>query len=146
MYISTNHTSFTVSNLERSISFYTDTLGMKLLNVSDRDPEFSELLTGIPGAHMRIAYLAVANYQIELIQYLSPKGKKIDSKTCNIGSAHVAFNVNDLRSIYNKLLTEGVRFISPPCIIPEGPNKGGFVVYLEDPDNNTIELIEPHDK
>ncbi len=143
MYTSVNHTSFTVSDVDRSVAFYTDALGMKLLNVSERDPEFSELVTGIPGAHLKIAYVEAANYRIELIQYLSPPAEKIDTRTCNVDSAHVAFNVDDLQGMYEEMSAKGVKFISEPCIVPAGPNKGGKVVYLEDPDSNTLEFIQP---
>ena len=37
---------------------------------------------------------------------------------------------------------EGVRFVSEPVPVTQGPNTGGFVVYIEDPDGNTLELIE----
>ena len=142
MFLSVNHTSFTVSDLERSVHFYTEVLGMRLVNIAERDPAFSAQVTGIPGAHLRIAYVEAAGYRIELIQYLSPPGKKLDTRTCNVGSAHIAFNVDDLQRMYAELSAKGVRFVSPPCTIPAGPNKGGKAVYLEDPDNNTLELIE----
>lgn len=143
MYTSVNHTSFTVSDLDRAIAFYTDALGMKLLNVSERDPSFSQQVTGIPGAHLRIAYVEAAGYRIELIQYLSPAGTELDTRTCNVGSAHIAFNVDDLQGMYDTMTAKGVRFVSPPCTVPSGPNQGGKAVYLEDPDNNTLEFIEP---
>lgn len=143
MYTSVNHTSFTVSDLDRSVAFYTEALGMQLLNVSERDPAFSEQVTGIPGAHLHIAYVEAANYRLELIQYLSPPGEKINTRTCNVGSAHVAFNVDDLQSMYEEMSAKGVTFVSPPCTVPVGPNKGGKAVYLEDPDQNTLELIQP---
>ncbi|ETW99245.1 MAG: hypothetical protein ETSY1_15700 [Candidatus Entotheonella factor] len=143
MYTSVNHTSFTVSDVDRSVTFYTDALGMKLLNISERDSEFSEQVTGIPGAHLKIAYVEAANYRIELIQYLAPAAEKIDTRTCNVGSAHVAFNVDDLQGMYEEMSGKGVKFISEPCTIPAGPNKGGKVVYLEDPDSNTLEFIQP---
>jgi catechol 2,3-dioxygenase-like lactoylglutathione lyase family enzyme len=143
MYTGVNHTSFTVSDLDRSVQFYTEALGMKLLNVSERDPAFSEKVTGIPGAHLRIAYVEAAGYCIELIQYLAPPAVKIDTRTCNVGSAHLAFNVDDLQGMYEEMSAKGVTFISPPCTIPAGPNKGGKAVYLEDLDNNTLEFIEP---
>ncbi len=143
MYTSVNHTSFTVSDVDRSVAFYTDALGMKLLNVSEREPAFSELVTGIPGAHLKIAYVEVVDYRIELIQYLAPTAEKIDTRTCNVGSAHVAFNVENLQGIYREMSAKGVKFISEPRVIPAGPNKGGKAVYLEDPDSNTLEFIEP---
>ena len=37
---------------------------------------------------------------------------------------------------------KGVRFVSEPVPVTQGPNTGGFVVYIEDPDGNTLELIE----
>lgn len=143
MYTSVNHTSFTVSDLDRSIQFYTEALGMRLLSISERDVAFSEQVTGIPGAHLRIAYVEAAGYRIELIQYLAPPGEKIDTRTCNVGSAHIAFNVDNLQRMVDEMSATGVKFISPPRTIPLGPNQGGKAVYLEDPDNNTLELIEP---
>ncbi len=114
MYTSVNHTSFTVSDVDRSVAFYTDVLGMKLLNVSEREPGFSELVTGIPGAHLKIAYVEVVDYRIELIQYLVPPAEKIDTRTCNVGSAHVAFNVDDLQGMYQEMSAKGVVFVSEP--------------------------------
>ena len=71
-----NHTSFTVSDVERSIAFYRDLLGMELLSLAERDPIFSERVTAIPGAHLKVAYLkAPDGHRLELIEYLSPKGK-----------------------------------------------------------------------
>tara|TARA_B100001971_G_C17800295_1_gene339014 strand:- start:173 stop:475 length:303 start_codon:yes stop_codon:yes gene_type:complete len=99
MITGTNHTSFTVSNLEQSIFFYKDLLGFKLLSLADRPPEFAEKVTGIPGAHLKIAYLQAPEHKLELIQYLSPPRKKLDTQPLNVGSAHIAFNVDDLEKM-----------------------------------------------
>ena len=52
MILDTNHFSFTVSNLDQSIAFYQNALGLKLLNRSTRDVEFSQAVTGIQGASL----------------------------------------------------------------------------------------------
>lgn len=138
---SINHMSFTVSDLEISVEFYRDILGMKLLDISERDGDFSEQVTGIKNARLKIAYLGTKNCALELVQYLSPRGNKIDTKTCNTGSAHICFNVTEFEKMVHNLQINNVKFAGVPCIISGGPNKGKSVLYLEDPDSNTIELI-----
>jgi catechol 2,3-dioxygenase-like lactoylglutathione lyase family enzyme len=126
--------SFTVSNLEKSIEFYQKILGLELVNKSERDIEFSEKVTGIQGAKLVIAYLKTSNCAVELIQYLSPQGIRLDTKTCNIGVA-------EFQKMVGKLKENNVRFSGKPTIIPAGPNKGKAVLYFEDNDSNTIEII-----
>jgi catechol 2,3-dioxygenase-like lactoylglutathione lyase family enzyme len=138
-----NHTGFTVSNVERSIVFYRDLLGMELLSLAERDPGFSEKISGVPGAHMKTAYLKLPDgHQLELIQYLSPPGATLDARTQNVGSGHLALNVKDLRKLHAKLKSQGVPFKSDPLEIPGGPNKGNLAVYCTDPDGITVELIQ----
>jgi len=142
MITSVNHTSFTVSHLERSISFYRDLLGMELISLAGRDRAFAEKVTGIPGANLKIAYLQAPGHRLELIQYFSPPGKKLDLQTNNVGCAHLAFNVDDLPKMYADLKAKGVQFKSPPQEVPAGPNKGTLTVYLTDPDGLTLEFLQ----
>jgi catechol 2,3-dioxygenase-like lactoylglutathione lyase family enzyme len=136
-----NHASFTVSNLEKSIIFYKDILGLKLLDTSTRGVEFSQKVTGIQGADLKIAYFEVNNCRIELIEYLAPKGQKIDTTTSNVGSAHICFNVDNFTDFVMKLKKNNVKFSGEVCEIPGGPNKGKNVLYFEDNDSNSIEII-----
>ncbi|MDP3039641.1 MAG: VOC family protein [Deltaproteobacteria bacterium] len=142
MIINVNHTSFTVSDLDRSISFYRNLLGLELISLTGRDPAFSEKVTGIPGANLKIAYLQAPGHRLELIQYLSPSGEKLDCRTNNIGSAHLAFNVDNLPALYADLKAKGVQFKSEPLEVPAGPNKGTMAVYFTDPDGITLEFLQ----
>lgn len=138
-----NHTSFTVSDVERSIAFYRDLLGMELLSLAERDPIFSERVTAIPGAHLKVAYLkAPDGHRLELIEYLSPKGKKLDTQTNHVGSAHLAFDVVDLPRLFEALKAKGVIFKSVPLEVPTGPNRGTLAVYFTDPDGITLEFLQ----
>ncbi len=136
-----NHVSFTVSNLDASIIFYRDVLGLSLIDVAKRDVAFSEKVTGISGAHLRIAYFSASNCFVELIEYLAPAGEKLDTRTCNVGSAHVCFDVAEYDAFIARLRSHHVHFASEPQIVPAGPNKGRKVVYAEDPDGNTLEFF-----
>jgi catechol 2,3-dioxygenase-like lactoylglutathione lyase family enzyme len=143
MILDTNHTSFTVSDVERSTAFYRDLLGFRLLSLAERSPGYAEIATGVPGAHLKVAYLEVpGGHRLELIQYLRPAGVRLDMRTHNVGSAHLALNVDDLRRVYQEFKAKGVRFKGEPVEVPEGPNKGNFMVYMLDPDDFTLELIQ----
>jgi catechol 2,3-dioxygenase-like lactoylglutathione lyase family enzyme len=142
MITSVNHTSFTVSDLDRSISFYRDLLGMELISLAGRDPGFVERITGIPGADVKIAYLQAPGHRLELIQYFRPPGKRLDLRTNNVGCAHLGFNVDDLPRMYAELKAKGVHFKSEPQEVPAGPNKGTKAVYFMDPDGIPLELLQ----
>ena len=142
MITSVNHTSFTVSDLDRSVSFYRDLLGMELISLTGRDPGFVERITGIPGANVKVAYLQAPGHRLELIQYFGPSGKNLDLQTNNVGCAHLGFNVDDLPRMYAELKAKGVHFKSEPQEVPAGPNKGTKAVYFMDPDGIPLELLQ----
>lgn len=140
---STNHTSFTVSDLDSSIKFYTDVLGFELLNRSQRDPGFTASVVGVPGAHIDVAYIQAPGHRLELIQYLKPDARvQIQSRACDTGFAHVAFDVDDIHAITAAVKTAGIKPLGDPTQIPAGPNKGGWAVYTRDRDGCTIEYIQ----
>ncbi len=141
-----HHTSITVSDMDRSLAFYRDLLGMKVISELDRGGGYASTVTGIPDVHLRIVYVESGNYKIELIEYLNPKGKPVDMSTANPGIAHLAFEVDDLDGMYKELGSAGVTFQSEPVEVPGGgPNAGTRIVYMRDPDDFTIELIQRPD-
>ena len=140
--VSINHTSFTVSDAAAIAAWYCEMLDFTIVSVDTRPQDYSEKVTGIPGADLRIVYIKGGGYPIELVEYVGAPGGRIDTATNNVGSAHIAYNVNDLNGMYEALSPKGVRFVSAPVPVTQGPNTGGFVVYIEDPDGNTLELIE----
>lgn len=70
MILSLHHPSFTVENLERSVAFYRDVLGLTLEGIMERDPAYSEGVTGVPGAHLKVAYFTLPNASFELVEYM----------------------------------------------------------------------------
>ena len=141
MIVSLHHASFTVGNLERSVAFYQGTLGLKLEGIWERNPEYSEGVTGIRGAWLKVAYFSLPNASFELVEYLGAKGTKIDTSTNNVGSAHVCLIVENFDAFIEGLTERGVVFAGTVCRIPAGSNKGKKIAYIEDPDGNTLELL-----
>lgn len=143
--LTVEHFSFTVSDMERSLSLYRDLLGMKVFNdrVEER-VEYAETITGIPGAKFRIVHLELKGVHLELIEYLNPRCKNQVPRSCEIGSAHLCFLVDDIHQVYDYLTKSGVRFASPPVRKHAGPYPRGWGAYFFDPDGIPLELTEKY--
>jgi catechol 2,3-dioxygenase-like lactoylglutathione lyase family enzyme len=143
------HTGLTVSDLDRSIAFYRDLLGLELIAQWDSSQPYLRAVVGYPDAELRIALLRLpgpagaAGHHIELLEYRRPRGTRGDANTYNPGNGHVAFMVDDLETIYADLKGRGVRFKSAPVDITHGRNAGGRAIYFYDPDDITLEMIQP---
>jgi lactoylglutathione lyase len=144
------HTGLHVSDLDRSIAFYRDVLGLTLVHEQVQDNAYTRSLVGYPDARLRVAQLAVhrpragvSSHDVELVEYVEPRGPRQDPARHRPGSAHLAFVVDDIASEYERLSAAGVRFVSPPNRIEAGVNRGGFACYLLDPDDITLELVQP---
>lgn len=140
MVTSYGHTSFTVSDLDRSIDFYVNQLGLKLTNRWERVGPEIEALTGIDGARLSMALVECNNFKLELIQYVGGAGKTLDPVINNVGAAHIAFEVEDVDAFCKQLIKEGVRLYGTPSTLPPPRVRG---VYISDPDGITVELSEP---
>ncbi len=149
MLLSYWHFSFTVSDLEKSIEFYTQIIGMELIHEQTQHNEYTAKLVGYEGAHLKVAQLAIgalpkvrSGHLLELVEYVHPKCEPTDVQPCRPGSAHLAFQVEDIHTKYEEMVVAGVRFVSPPNAITAGINAGGFTCYFKDPDDITLEIIQ----
>ena len=147
------HTGLTVSDLDRSIAFYRDLLGLELVTRWESAQPYLRTIVGFPDAELRIALLRIpgvaaggSGHHLELLEYRSPRGVRGDPRTCNPGNVHVSFMVEDLDAAYAELSARGVRFKSAPVQIDHGRNRGAKAVYLLDPDDITLELVQPSSK
>lgn len=142
------HTSWTVENLERSIAFYRDLFGFELIGMKQRRGRQIETVVGFPGAELRIAFLRIPNapcgasgHHLELIEYRHPKGEKLNVRTCDPGSAHLALQTDSIEEDCRRLRAAGVTVVSDPVAF-DGVAGKVLACYLRDPDGFTIELVE----
>lgn len=150
--ISYFHFSFTVSDLERSIAFYRDLLGLKLVHRMVHDQKYTSSQIGFKDALLKVALFNVADmpqgsspsgHVLELIEYVNPRGEPLDAATNRPGAAHLALQVDDLTAEFARLKAASVQFRSEaPVPITHGRHSGGLTCYLLDPDGITLELIE----
>lgn len=138
-----HHCSVAVLNLERSVKFYRDILGLELLYIAkDHGDEETSKGVGVENAKMDIAMFKAGNTNVELIEYKNPKGRPYDRLPCDIGCMHLAFQVQDINKVYIELVDKGIKFNSPPIRITEGSLKGWKWTYFPDPDGAQLELVE----
>jgi catechol 2,3-dioxygenase-like lactoylglutathione lyase family enzyme len=138
------HTGFTVSDIERSIVFYRDVLGLKLLKRQTGTAPYLATVTGFAGVRLEAAFLqpVAGGSVLELLQYVSHPASATDRATNRPGNAHLCFRIDDLRSACAELKRRGVTLISEPTEITAGAHAGGWAVYLRDPDGFTVELYQ----
>jgi len=137
-----HHTAFTVSNMERSIAFYQDILGMKVLwdsvqaGVAFKGP-VCDRITGCPGTEQHLVYLGIGEGILELIEY-TPTGKPLENnKASDVGAAHICLKTDDIKALHEKLLANNVAVHYPP------QNRGELsLFYFRDPDGIILEVIE----
>ena len=144
------HFSFTVADIERSVIFYRDVLGFELIHRQEQANEYTRRLVGYPDAHLKVAQFALpgqprgrSTHDLELIEFVTPRGVRGDIGICNPGAAHLAIGVDDIQDRYGRLIAAGVHFFSPPNLITAGINEGGFTCYFHDPDQIVLEMIQP---
>jgi catechol 2,3-dioxygenase-like lactoylglutathione lyase family enzyme len=144
------HFSFTVADIEQTILFYRDLLGFDLIHTQEQANEYTRRLVGYPDAHLKVAQFAVpgqprgiSTHDLELVEYVSPRGSRGDINTYNPGAAHLAMTVDDIHERYERLKSAGVTFVSPPNPITAGVNTGGHTCYFRDPDDIVLEMLQP---
>jgi catechol 2,3-dioxygenase-like lactoylglutathione lyase family enzyme len=141
--IATNHTSFTVSDLDRTLGFFRDALGFEVTSRAPRDPRAIRSITGVEGGDVVVAYVRGPGHSLELIEYVGPPERgRVESRPCDVGFAHVAYDVDDIDAAIAASRPHGFAPIGAPTVIDQGPNRGNRVAYLRDPDGITVEFIE----
>jgi catechol 2,3-dioxygenase-like lactoylglutathione lyase family enzyme len=143
--ISADHTGITVSNLECSLAFWRDVLGLELSHTAHQTGELAREITGVAGAEINLAVLRTpGGHKIELLEYLAPVDRKrANLRPCDVGSLHVALLVHDLDAVLERIAAFGWKAAGKPQFLKSGPNAGKRVVYVRDPDGTTIEFMQP---
>jgi catechol 2,3-dioxygenase-like lactoylglutathione lyase family enzyme len=143
-----HHTGYTVDDIERSLGFYRDLLGMEEVARQEKQGGYLAGIVGYPEAHVRMAHLRVGGegHLLELFEYVAPAGRPAPDAHAPVdsGTPHLCFAVDDLRGVYKRLIAAGVdTFVSPPVEVDTGINKGALALYLRDPDGVPVELFQP---
>lgn len=135
----------TVSDLDRSVRFYSQLAFTKVSDIEVMGPEY-EQLEGVFGARMRIARMQIGSEFIDLTQYLAPPGRPVpaDSRSNDRWFQHIAIVVRNMDEAFAKVRAMKVQFVStaPQTLPPSIPAAAGIkAFYFRDPDGHNLELI-----
>ncbi|GAA1456478.1 VOC family protein [Williamsia maris] len=139
-----DHTGLTVSDIDRSIRFWTEVMGFELRRRGHLAGEFATQVTGVDDADIATAIIAAPGHTIELLQYSSPGMTPDELRSpAAPGTKHLAFTVDDIVAVRERLADHGWFTRGSVQTMTEGPRAGTKFLYLHDSDGLTLEFIEP---
>ena len=132
------HSAITVKDLEESVKFYQDFLGLEKIGEIDLSVDQEGFFKGID---VHIAFLKAGDDELELVEYKTPEAeRKNDLKPWDTGAQHIAFKVTELQSLYTEY-KDKIDFLSKPIDYKtEGMHT--LWTYLRDPNGAIVEISE----
>jgi catechol 2,3-dioxygenase-like lactoylglutathione lyase family enzyme len=142
----------TVSDMRRSVDFYTSVLDFTKETDDELAGQAVEELHGVFGARIRVVRLRLGEERLQLTEYLAPRGRPApaDARSNDRWFQHVAIIVSDMDRAYARLRRFGVQHASTgPQTLPKTiPGAAGIrAFYFRDPDGHPLEILQfPPDK
>lgn len=143
------HVGLTVSDIDRSIEFYRDVLGLKFQGEILMEGKETELMFQRKNCRARVAYLNGSDKTnmppVELIQFIDTDIKKVKSDIFSTSVSELCFYTEDIDSVYETLLAHNVECLSSPQNFDFTANGFGKsrAFYFRDPDGIILEMMQP---
>ena len=139
------HSGFVVADLERSVRFYTEGLGMSLIRTYRTDSPKAAQVLGYEAVDLKVALIQIGEGDtgdgavLELLQYVKPHtlARQITERHI-IGSAHLALLVDDVAVALDRLVEFGGTRRNDPAETEPGLT----LTYAQDPDGNWLEFAQ----
>jgi lactoylglutathione lyase len=141
------HGGICVSDMERSLRFYRDVLGLEVhFDVVLDAVDYVRAVLGAEMRDCRVVYLRVPGSEgvfVELLEYRGTDGRPVAPRSWDPGTGHLCFHVSDAEALHRRALEAGFGARSGTVqVIPVGPNRGARAAYLLDPDGYHVELFQ----
>jgi len=135
-----NHVGVSVIELEKSVQFYTEVMGMEIeYQTYHKGDEISKVVN-VDDAELKICVVKKGSHKLELIDYGKKSRNEIGYLNQTIpGLIHISFVVTDIDQEYKRIKSMGYDFNSPPMVTRQN---GPKICYFKGPDNVIIELYE----
>jgi catechol 2,3-dioxygenase-like lactoylglutathione lyase family enzyme len=134
-----NHVGLTVTDLDRSVAFYRDVVGLTVAVERFRTGgEWFDTLTDNRGAVLSGAMLADGDFCLQLLEYEQGGSGPPVTGHSRVGNLHVSVNVADVVAKRAEVVAIGVRDPTPIVELPVG----GRSFYVRDPDGVPVEFIQ----
>ena len=137
------HTCIVVRDLDKSLKFYRDVMGLKVFKILTVKGKYPETVLNIKGVKLTYVKMHSPNQPknsppiFELHYWINPR------RLSRAGYNHISFTVENIDHEYKRLSKLGIKFISKPIKAPDRKTK---ICFGYDPDNNLIEFVEELDE
>lgn len=133
------HVCIAVTDLETSLRFYRDIIGLKVQKVRSLKGSYLERVFNKKGIRLTYVKMYGPRQRVgsEPVFELHCWGRS--KRAPRTGQGHISFTVTDIDREYKRLLQRGVRFVARPIASPRDRTK---ICFCRDPEGNLIELIE----
>ncbi|MFN8518577.1 MAG: VOC family protein [Chloroflexota bacterium] len=142
------HGGIGVADMERSLAFYRDLLGLEVhFDVTLDAVDYVRAALGIEMRDCRVVYLRVPGSDgifVELLEYHGTDAHATaEPRPWDHGTGHLCLHVTDAQALLDQAIAAGHRTRSrQAATIPMGPNRGALAAWLIDPDGYHIELFQ----
>jgi catechol 2,3-dioxygenase-like lactoylglutathione lyase family enzyme len=138
------HFGITVSDIHKTAEFFRDMLGFEIGDYREKvDLEEYGQMIGMENCLLKIVNVQRFDIVIELVQYVKPKGNIVDLSTNNTGTAHIAFQVQNIHKLYDEFSNKGLKFMwKEPVFIKSGIDKDCYAIYMKEFDGFTLEFYQ----
>jgi lactoylglutathione lyase len=137
------HCGIAVTDMERSLAFYRDALGLEVTVDRIANHDYLREVTALPSEEVRIVFLKVPNmdFSIELLEHRGIERVPSRMRPCDPGSVHIGLYVDDIDAVSARMAELGFPSRSGhPVDITAGPFAGGRSCFIPDPDGFLVEL------
>jgi catechol 2,3-dioxygenase-like lactoylglutathione lyase family enzyme len=146
LFLGIDHTAIVVSDTERSLGFYRDTLGLKVAGGAENFGPEQERLNNVFGARLRITALRAGKGPgIEFLEYLAPsdgRPRPADVQSNDLVAWQTELRVRDARAAEKALADSGADFVSPGLVRVPNPVLGfSEALLVADPDGHQVQLV-----
>lgn len=140
------HGGITVRDMDRSLAFYRDALGLTVEFDRILDADYLRAVLALSFTTIRAVYLRIPNAAgsfVELLEYRGVERRSAAAEPSDYGGGHICFYVDDVAAVHARAVARGYSARSSTVVdIVAGPNAGARSVYLVDPDGYAVELFQ----
>jgi len=139
------HAGVTVSDMEQSLRFYRDVLGLEISYDGETGGDHARRIWAIDPGTVRVVFLRVpgSDAVIELFDFQGIERHPASARPCDYGAGHFCLYTDDADGLHARALEHGFRSRAGEVVtIDRGPHTGVKCAYLLDPDGYHVELYE----
>ncbi|MHB0913160.1 MAG: VOC family protein [Armatimonadota bacterium] len=141
MILATRHTGIVVQDMEKSLRFWRDVMGLTVAADFREEGEFIDTVQHLSGVKLHMVKLTAPDgSMIELLKDdAHPTPPPAANELCDRGIRHIAFTVADVEASWRTLRAEGCELLSDPVTAPDGKAR---LFFARDPEGNLLEIVQ----